>query len=85
MYTVSQGPYRSGRSRHGAPVRRTHKMPLSISRGSRRGRPVSAGFTVTKGAISTHCSSDSSCRCAMVRSPSSYGGYRHQGWFPNRA
>ena len=28
VYTVSQGPYRSGRSRQGAPVRRIHTIPF---------------------------------------------------------
>jgi hypothetical protein len=28
LYTVSQGPYRSGRSRQGTPVRTRNKMPL---------------------------------------------------------
>ena len=28
LYTVSQGPYRSGRSRHGTPLRTRNKMPL---------------------------------------------------------
>jgi hypothetical protein len=31
LYTVDQGPYRSGRSRHGAPVRSRHTMPLTGS------------------------------------------------------
>jgi hypothetical protein len=44
-YTVCQGPYRSGRSRQGAPVPRTQKMPLSIRRGSLGGRPVRAVLT----------------------------------------
>jgi hypothetical protein len=33
------GGYRSGKSFHGAPVRSTHKMPFSTSRGSRGLRP----------------------------------------------
>ena len=44
LYTVDHGPYRSGRSRHGAPVRSRHKIPLTIRRWSTFGRPVS-GFS----------------------------------------
>ena len=36
---VWYGGYRSGRSFQGAPVRNTHKIPLSTSRASRGGRP----------------------------------------------
>lgn len=45
-YTVIHLPYFSGRSRHGAPVRMRHKMPLTIGRLSCAGRalrPRSAG------------------------------------------
>lgn len=41
-YTVCHGPNRSGRSRQGDPVRRIHRIPLSINRGSDGGRPVIA-------------------------------------------
>src|SRR3954470_2001212 len=39
VYTVCQGPYRSGRSRQGTPVASFQRMPLSIRRSSCRGRP----------------------------------------------
>ena len=55
--------YRSGRSFHGAPVRRTHRIPFSTSRGSRGGRPRHPrrhfGFGISP-AIRFHCSSVSS-------------------------
>lgn len=76
-YAVCQGPKRSGTSGHGAPVRKIHNTPLSNCRASRRGRPVSAGFTWTSGLMSFHCSSVSSCRCAIVDPPSRYKRDRH--------
>ena len=39
LYAVVYGPYRSGRSRHGEPVRRMKKMPLRMRRSSWRGTP----------------------------------------------
>lgn len=85
QYTVYQGPYRSGRSRQGAPVRRIQSTPLSISRALRRGRPVFAGFVVTGGSTMFHYSSVTSCRCAILRALSSYESYRLNGVFSNRA
>jgi len=41
-YIVCQGPNRSGRSRHGAPVCRIQKIPFNRMRRSRGGRPVRA-------------------------------------------
>jgi hypothetical protein len=38
-HTLFQLPYRSGRSRHGAPVRNRHRMPLIVARRSIGGRP----------------------------------------------
>ena len=58
-WQVWYGGYRSGRSFQGAPVRKTHKMPLSTSRGSRAGRPRPPGFRRiggTSGSIRRHCS-----------------------------
>jgi len=53
------GGYRSGKSFHGAPVRSTHKMPFSTSRGSRGLRPresfLQADCEMT-GSILIHCS-----------------------------
>jgi hypothetical protein len=59
-YTDSHGPYRSGTSRHGAPVRVRHRIP-SISRRSShlRGRP---GF------FPLGSSGSSTVHCAPVRS-----------------
>lgn len=58
-WQVWYGGYRSGKSFHGAPVRRTHKMPLSKSRGSRGGLPRPPGLRSiggTNGSINRHCS-----------------------------
>lgn len=60
--TVLQEPNRSGRSRQGAPVPRIQKMPSSINRRSFAGRPVRARLRGIRGAISSHCTSVSSCR-----------------------
>lgn len=60
-YTVSQGPNHSGTSRHGAPVRIIHSIPLSTIRVSLGGRPRNFGA----GKISWrwfHSSSLNSCR-----------------------
>src|SRR3954453_5148088 len=40
---VPQGPYSSGKSRQGAPVRRIHRIASTIWRRSLGGRPVAAG------------------------------------------
>ncbi len=42
-WQVLRGGYRQGKSFHGAPVRRIHKMPLSTWRGSTAGRPCRPG------------------------------------------
>ncbi len=58
-WQVWYGGYLSGRSFQGAPVRKTHKMPLSTSRGSRGGRPRPPGFRCiggTSGSMRRHCS-----------------------------
>jgi hypothetical protein len=58
-WQVWYGGYLSGRSFQGAPVRKTHKMPLSTSRGSRGGRPRPPGFRRiggTSGSTRRHCS-----------------------------
>src|SRR5262249_22441470 len=60
-YTDCHGPYRSGRSRQGEPLRRIQKMPLKMSRAGRWGRPVDAG-SGTNSAISAHSASVSSYR-----------------------
>lgn len=55
--------YRSGMSRHGAPVRITHRMPLRISRSSIRGLPRPSG---RRGG--TGISGSTTCHCSSVRS-----------------
>lgn len=63
LWQVWCGGYRPGKSFHGAPVRRTHKMPFSTSRGSRGFRPRES-FLQTDckmtGSIFIHCLSVSS-------------------------
>ena len=56
---VWYGGYRCGRSFHGAPVRRIHKIALRISRGSRALRPLGSLTGVKDkimGSIRFHCS-----------------------------
>jgi hypothetical protein len=56
---VWYGGYRWGKSFHGAPVRRIHKIPLSTWRGSLAGRPLGSldGVDDTMmGSIRFHCS-----------------------------
>jgi len=60
-HTVPHGPNSSGKSRHGAPVLRIHKMPSTIVRRSRGGRPVRFGGS-NKSEIKSHCSFVSRCR-----------------------
>jgi hypothetical protein len=43
--TLCHGPYRSGRSRHGAPVPSRQRMPPTTSRWSLAGHPVAAHWT----------------------------------------
>src|SRR5579859_430698 len=62
-WQVWYGGKRSGKSAQGAPVRSTHKTPLSTSRLSRQGRPrpsARRGGLGISGSISAHCSSVSS-------------------------
>ena len=59
LWQVWYGGYLSGKSYHGAPVLRTHKTPLNISRGSRLGLPLPCflgGGSGSKGSIIIHCS-----------------------------
>ena len=81
-YTVCHGPYRSGRSRQGAPVRRTQKMPFRIGRWSFHW-PPRLPFSGSKSWSNRHCSSDNSSRRIRVTSqdgpgfmPGLYPGYR---------
>jgi len=62
-WQVWYGGYRSGISFHGAPVRRTQRIPSIISREDRRGRPrlsSRSGTTGISGSMTAHCSSLSS-------------------------
>lgn len=42
------GPYRAGRSCHGAPVRKTHNMPFNTCRISPRSAPVVGSASLSK-------------------------------------
>lgn len=60
---VAYGGYRRGMSFHGAPVRITHRMPLSTSRVGVHGRPLPSSRTGSAGISGSkiaHCSSVSS-------------------------
>ena len=65
--------YRSGRSRHRAPLRRTHKIPSKQARLSAAGRPPLADRSRVgiRSSILFHCSSltKTSCCLAIERSP----------------
>ena len=61
-YTVCHGPYRSGRSRQGAPARSSQKMPLRMVRWLFHGQPRCFLLAGSKSPISSHCSSESSYR-----------------------
>lgn len=76
---VCGGGYRRGRSAHGAPVRRIHKMPLRTSLGSRHGRPPFAVVPCCSGSgmllrIAAHCASVRSI--AKVQTPFELDGKR---------
>ena len=64
-HTVAHGPNSSGKSRQGAPVLRIHKIPSTIIRRSRGGRPVGLGGS-NKFEIKFHCSSVSRCRNIII-------------------
>lgn len=61
-YTVCHGPYRSGKSRHGAPVVRCQRMALTTVRWSLAGRPVAGRCGGSNGRNRSHWASLSSCR-----------------------
>jgi len=59
LWHVWYGGYRCGKSFHGAPVRKIHRIPLKTARGSRDGRPLGylAGVnSLIIGSIRSHCS-----------------------------
>lgn len=63
VYTLFQGPYRSGRSLQGIPVLNQYRIPLSITRLSFPGLPPCAGFSGGSSSFTLfHCSSVNSCR-----------------------
>src|SRR5215203_447474 len=67
-WQVWYGGNRSGKSAHGAPVRKIHKMPLITSRLSRHGLPRPSerrGISPSNGSIIDHCSSLNSSRRAI--------------------
>lgn len=67
-WQVWYGGNRSGKSAHGAPVRKIQRMPLITSRLSRHGlpRPSSRrGISPSNGSITAHCSSLNSSRRAI--------------------
>lgn len=66
--------YRFGKSCQGAPVRITHKMPLSTSRGSRHGRPRPSSRTTglpSSGSSTSHCASVRSAINTLTNTPDS--------------
>src|SRR5512144_663226 len=66
-YTVRQGPNRCGRSRQGTPVAKRQRMPSTMSRSSRRGRPRPVGGGGSSGRSRAHCSSLKACRSMRTR------------------
>lgn len=63
VYTLFQGPYRSGRSLQGIPIFSQYRIPLSITRLSFPGLPPCAGFSGGSSSFTLfHCSSVNSCR-----------------------
>lgn len=67
-WQVWYGGNRSGKSAHGAPVRKIQRMPLIISRLSRHGRPrpsLRRGISPSNGSMIAHCSSLNSSRRAI--------------------
>ena len=65
LHTVCHGPNSSGRSRQGELVLKIQRMPSTIVRGSRGGRPVAAGFGNTS-LIKSHSSSLSNRRAILA-------------------
>jgi hypothetical protein len=62
LYDVFHGPNRSGKSRHGAPVRAIQNTALTNIRLSWAVRPGSPDLPGSRGSIAVHCSSEISCR-----------------------
>jgi len=69
LYALLQGPYRSGKSRQGAPVFSIQMTALIISRLSLAGRPfLPERSRGNRSLIRSHCSSVNSCRFIMSSS-----------------
>src|SRR5213079_3797739 len=66
VYTLCHGPYRSGRSRQGAPVRSFHRMALTIGRCALFGFPVFGFSGGSSGAKRSHSASVSSWRRTVI-------------------
>ena len=77
LYSVDQGPYRSGTSRQGTPVASFHTIPLRIVRWSWLGRPVRGRSGGNSGASWAHCRSVSSWR-RMPNSTGARPGFAHR-------
>src|SRR6185312_8478811 len=69
LCTVFHLPYRSGRSCHHAPDRRTHKTAFTNNRLSAAVRPRSPALPGKRWAIRCHCASESSYRPTMTTTP----------------
>jgi len=73
-WQVLLGGYRSGKSAHGAPVRRIHRIPLSTARRSWGGRPDLPGPALAFGmnrTMRSHCSFVRSMNLTSVHEPES--------------
>src|SRR5215212_12067689 len=75
VYTLGHGPYRSGRSRHGAPVASFQRMPFTTDRSSLRRRPALRGGS--SGPNRAHSASVSSCRRRILH-PEEVTNCRHK-------
>jgi len=76
--TVWYGPYRGGRSFHGAPVRKIHSTPLRTLRGSLHGRPRPSGRTGSAGRMVSTTS-----HCSLVKSIHNYLSTNNKSTRPN--
>jgi len=77
-YTVPHAPYRSGRSRHGAPVRMIHTTPFSACLSSLLGLPSLPDRRPGKYFSNrSHSCSVNSCRLCEVMSITSFYILRH--------
>lgn len=71
-WQVAEDGYRAGKSCHGAPVRITHRIPFSTSRGSRHGLPRPSSRTTglpSSGSNTFHCASLRSAIATFTNTP----------------